>query len=109
MSGVLSLTIRDQASLYAAYMAFIKNGGLFIPTAKTYVIGSELFLMLKMYDQVDVAPCLAKIIWITPPRARANRTLGIGIQFSELDGEIKSRIEHCLAGKLNSAQPTHCF
>ena len=30
--GILSLTIRDKSSLYAAYMPFIKNGGLFIPT-----------------------------------------------------------------------------
>ena len=28
--GILSLTIRDKSALYAAYMPFIKNGGLFI-------------------------------------------------------------------------------
>ena len=30
--GILSLTIKDKGALYAAYMPFIKNGGLFIPT-----------------------------------------------------------------------------
>ena len=34
-SGILSLTIKDKAVLYAAYMPFIKNGGLFIPTNKS--------------------------------------------------------------------------
>ncbi|MGD8309819.1 MAG: pilus assembly protein PilZ, partial [Chromatiales bacterium] len=30
--GILSLTIKDKNALYAAYMQFVKNGGLFIPT-----------------------------------------------------------------------------
>ena len=35
-NGILSLTIKDKSVLYAAYMPFIKNGGLFIPTNKSY-------------------------------------------------------------------------
>ena len=30
-NGILSLTIKDKAVLYAAYMPFVKHGGLFIP------------------------------------------------------------------------------
>ena len=30
-NGILSLAIKDKAVLYAAYMPFVKNGGLFIP------------------------------------------------------------------------------
>ncbi|HYD33587.1 MAG TPA: pilus assembly protein PilZ, partial [Methylophilaceae bacterium] len=30
--GVLSLAIKEKAALYAAYMPFVKGGGLFIPT-----------------------------------------------------------------------------
>ncbi|MEE4107737.1 MAG: pilus assembly protein PilZ, partial [Halieaceae bacterium] len=29
--GILSLTIKDKAVLYSAYMPFIRNGGLFVP------------------------------------------------------------------------------
>ena len=32
--GILSLTIKDKSALYDAYMPFVKNGGLFIPTNK---------------------------------------------------------------------------
>ena len=31
-NGILSLAIKDKAVLYAAYMTFVRNGGLFIPT-----------------------------------------------------------------------------
>ena len=33
-SGILSLTIKDKAVLYAAYMPFIQGGGVCIPTGK---------------------------------------------------------------------------
>lgn len=31
-NGILSLKIQDKSVLYAAYMPFVKNGGLFIST-----------------------------------------------------------------------------
>ena len=52
-SGILSLTIKDKAVLYAAYMPFIKNGGLFIPTNKQYKLGEEVFLLLNLMERTD--------------------------------------------------------
>ncbi|MEJ2425003.1 MAG: pilus assembly protein PilZ [Candidatus Thiodiazotropha sp.] len=40
--GILSLTIKDKNALYAAYMQFVKFGGLFIPTTKQYRLGDEV-------------------------------------------------------------------
>ncbi|EES94154.1 hypothetical protein HMPREF0776_1220, partial [Staphylococcus aureus subsp. aureus USA300_TCH959] len=30
--GILSLAVKDKAALYSAYMPFVKNGGIFVPT-----------------------------------------------------------------------------
>lgn len=30
--GILSLVIKDKPALYNAYMPFLKNGGVFVPT-----------------------------------------------------------------------------
>mgnify|MGYP006184737759 CR=1 FL=1 len=49
--GILSLTIRDKSALYASYMPFIKNGGLFIPTAKPYKLGDEVFMLLNLMGE----------------------------------------------------------
>ena len=51
-NGILSLTIKDKSVLYAAYMPFIKNGGLFIPTSKQYQLGDEVFMLLKLMDEL---------------------------------------------------------
>lgn len=107
--GILSLTIRDKSSLYAAYMPFIKNGGLFIPTSRTtYKLGDEVFMLLTLTDSKEKLPVAGRVVWITPPGAQGNRPAGIGVQFSELDnGATRNKIETQLAGALKSDRQTH--
>ena len=83
--GILSLTIKDKSALYAAYMPFIKGGGLFIPTKKSYHVGEEVFMLLTLMEETDKIPVAGKIVWITPVGAQGNRAAGIGVQFSDQD------------------------
>ncbi|MEL7374945.1 MAG: pilus assembly protein PilZ, partial [Pseudomonadota bacterium] len=46
--GLLTLTIKDKSALYLAYMPFIRNGGLFIPTNSSYRLGDEVFMLLSL-------------------------------------------------------------
>jgi type IV pilus assembly protein PilZ len=106
--GILSLTIKDKSALYAAYMPFIKGGGLFIPTKKSYQLGEEVFMLLTLMDETEKIPVAGKIVWITPPGAQGNRAAGIGVQFSDQDdGVARNKIEGYLAGALESDRPTH--
>jgi type IV pilus assembly protein PilZ len=106
--GILSLTIKDKSALYAAYMPFVKGGGLFIPTKKTYRIGEEVFMLLTLMEETEKIPVAGKIIWVTPIGAQGNRAAGIGVQFSEQDdGAARNKIEGFLAGTLESERPTH--
>lgn len=106
--GILSLTIKDKSALYAAYMPFIKNGGLFIPTPKPYRLGDEVFMLLTLMDEKEKLPVAGRIVWVTPKGAQGQRTTGIGVQFSELDkGQTRNKIESYLAGALKSERQTH--
>lgn len=106
--GVLSLAIKDRNALYAAYMPFLKGGGIFIPSARPYKLGEEVFLLLSLMDSKEKIPVAGHVVWITPKGAQSGRTAGIGVQFSEKDsGLARSRIEAALGGALNSERPTH--
>ena len=106
--GILSLTIKDKSALYAAYMPFIRGGGLFIPTKKNYKLGDEVFMLLTLMEETDKIPVAGKIIWITPVGAQGNRAAGIGVQFSDQDeGTARNKIETYLAGALEADRPTH--
>ena len=107
--GILSLAIKDKGALYNAYMPFVKGGGLFVPTAKRYGLGDEVFILLTLMDDKDRLPIPGKVIWVTPPGAQGNRTAGIGVQFNDSsDGETaRTRIESILAGILGQEKPSY--
>lgn len=106
-NGILSLTIKDKAVLYSAYMPYLEHGGLFVPTNKAYSIGDEVFMLLSLMDEPEKIPIAGKVVWITPRGAQGNRTAGIGVQFSEQDTAANAKIENHLAGSLSSERPTH--
>jgi type IV pilus assembly protein PilZ len=105
--GMLTLNIKDKSALYASYMPFIKNGGLFIPTNKQYRLGDEVFLLLTLMDGAERLPVAGKVVWLTPRGAQGKRQQGIGVQFSSQDGgETQKKIDVYLAGVV-ADRPTH--
>lgn len=106
--GLLTLTIQAKSALYLAYMPFIRNGGLFIPTNSSYKLGDEVFMLLNVMGEEEKIPVAGRVIWITPKGAQDKRTAGIGVQFSEQDrGNTQKKIETYLAGALGGDKPTH--
>ena len=71
--GLLTLTIKDKSALYLAYMPFIKNGGLFIPTNSSYKLGDEVFMLLNVMGEEEKIPVAGRVIWITPKGAHPVR------------------------------------
>ncbi|MGI8895323.1 MAG: PilZ domain-containing protein [Casimicrobiaceae bacterium] len=107
--GVLSLNIREKAALYAAYMPFLKGGGIFIPTSRMYALGEEVFMLLSLMDEPNRLAVQGKVVWITPEGGQGNRTQGIGVQFTQDDTGAAARatIEKILGETLASTRPTH--
>lgn len=105
--GMLSLNIKDKSVLFSAYMPFVKNGGLFIPTHKPYRIGDEVFMLLTLMDEAEKLPVAGRVVWITPRGAQGNRSPGIGVQFIGDDDTANRKIEEYLAGMLDSDRATH--
>ena len=75
--GILTLNIKDKSALYVAYMPFIKNGGLFIPTTKEYKLGDEVFILLTLMDSAERLPVAGKVVWVTPRGAQGKRTQAV--------------------------------
>ena len=106
--GILNLSIKDKEALYRSYMPFVENGGLFIPTAREYEIGDDVFMLLSLMDYPERVPAAGKVIWITPIGAEGNRIAGIGVQFDAQDaGATRNKIELILGDMLHLEQPTH--
>jgi type IV pilus assembly protein PilZ len=106
--AVLSLAIKEKAALYAAYMPYLKNGGIFVPTTRQYQLGDEVYLILTLMDDPTKIPVAGKVIWVSPAGGGA-RQPGIGVHFpgDETGLNARKRIEEILGSALKSARPTH--
>src|SRR3954463_14429868 len=107
--SVLSLAIKEKAALYAAYMPFLTNGGIFVPTNKTYKIADEIYLILSLMEDASKYPIAGKVAWVTPAGANNNKAQGIGVHFpaDETGQRAKLRIEEILGAALRSSRATH--
>ena len=107
--GILSLAVKDKAGLYNAYMPYLKNGGIFVPTPKRSFLGDEVFLLLTLPESSERLPIAGKVVWVTPAGAQGNRPAGVGeLHADGADGEnVKGKIEALLAGTLGSDRATH--
>lgn len=107
--SVLSLAIKEKAALYAAYMPFLKHGGIFVPTNKPYKIGDEIYLILALMDDPNKYPIAGTVAWITPSDANNNKAQGIGVHFpgDESGQRARGRIEEILGAALRSSRATH--
>ena len=107
--SVLSLSISSKSALYAAYMPYLRNGGIFIPTTRSYKIGDEVFMLLTLMEDSSKLPIAGTVVWITPHGAHNSKAQGIGVHFKndESGTEARRKIEALLGGVLQSSRPTH--
>jgi type IV pilus assembly protein PilZ len=105
---ILSLVIKDRRALHAAYMPFVKHGGLFVPTSQPYQLGDELFLLVQLLDEPDRIPVAGRVVWVTPVGAEGNRSAGVGIEFKEQEkSDIRRKFERYLPSGADAERSTH--
>ena len=106
--SVIQLVFREKGALYAAYMPMLTDGGLFVPTARDYRLGEDIYLLLSLPDDPQRYPVAGKVAWITPNNASGGRTQGVGVRFpaDEKTRGLKLKIEEMLGTSISSNKPT---
>jgi type IV pilus assembly protein PilZ len=102
--SVIQLAIKEKSALYAAYIPIFTTGGLFIPTARDYVLGDAVYVLVSLPDDTHRYPIAGKVAWVTPAKAVNNRTQGVGVVFpeDEKSRELKLKIEEILNGYVSA-------
>ena len=106
--SVISLSIKEKGALYASYMPFVENGGLFLPTQRPAQLGDDLYLILTLMDDPTKIAIPGKVAWITPA-GTTGRQQGIGVQFNKTEASTQARakIEDLLGSTLKSSRPSN--
>jgi type IV pilus assembly protein PilZ len=106
--SVIQLSIKEKAALYAAYIPIFAEGGVFIPTAREYNLGDDVYVLLSLPEDMQRYPVAGKVAWVTPAKAAGGRTQGVGITFPKDDKSraLKLKIEEILGAHMASERPT---
>ena len=106
--SVIQLSIKEKAALYAAYIPIFTEGGVFIPTAREYALGDDVYVLLSLPEDMQRYPVAGKVAWVTPAKAAGGRTQGVGITFpkDEKSRALKQKIEDILGAHMASERPT---
>lgn len=106
--SVIQLSIKEKAALQAAYIPAFTDGGVFIPTAREYSLGDDVYVLLSLPDDAQRYPVAGKVAWVTPAKAAGGRTQGVGIVFPKDDKSraLRLKIEEILGAQLASDRPT---
>ena len=105
--GILSYNIETKQELYAAYMPFLSNGGLFVPTKKSFNLGDEVLILLSLMGEERIA-IPGQVAWITPPGSQHSINAGVGVHFNDSPegNQARNTISSLLAGMIDSDRPT---
>ncbi|KTD61475.1 PilZ domain-containing protein [Legionella shakespearei] len=104
---LINCSFTSEASLYLAYMPFVKGGGLFIRSNHIYPLGESVELSVKLINEHEPYLVQGTVVWITPKGAQGNKPPGIGVQFiGDNSRYLCNKIETYLAGMLKSSQLT---
>jgi type IV pilus assembly protein PilZ len=106
--SVIQLSIKEKAALYAAYIPIFAEGGVFIPTARDYALGDDVYVLLSLPEDMQRYPVAGKVAWVTPAKSAGGRTQGVGITFpkDEKSRALKNKIEEILGAHMASERPT---
>lgn len=106
--SVIQLVFREKGALYAAYIPFLSDGGLFVPTTRDYRLGEDIYLLMSLPDDPQRFPVAGKVAWVTPNNASGGRTQGVGVRFPNDDKsrQLKIKIEEALGTMISSSKPT---
>lgn len=104
----MPLSIREKSALMAAYMPFLENGGLFVPTQRPAQLGDELYIVLTLMDDPAKTALPGKVVWITPP-GTTGRPQGVGVHFNKTTAseQVRDKIEKLLGPALKSTNSSY--
>jgi type IV pilus assembly protein PilZ len=105
---VIQLVFREKSSVYASYMPFLAQGGLFVPTTRDYKLGDDIYLLVTLPNDPQKYPVVGQVAWITPAGSSGGRTQGVGVQLppDEKTLGLRQRIDELLGTSVSGSRPT---
>ena len=96
----LEYRFKEITALKNAYMSFVRDGGIFIPTETLFHLGDAVHVILTLPENDQTFSFSGEVIWITPKSIHnSSHHTGIGIQCNSDEGEaFQKAVQQLLVG-----------
>ena len=92
----------DLPALKKAYMGFVREGGIFIPTTENSMhLGDSVTATLTLPKDDLSFSFTSEVIWITPNSTTSSKPAGIGLQCNTDEGEAFQKAVRELIGAMD--------
>lgn len=106
--SAIPLRFKNLDQLYKSYMPFLKNGGLFIPTRKRYLMGQELTMKVQLPEDNESLSVAGIVSWVNTENAMGHKKQGVGVEFTDGNGiALRAKIDALLSDKQDSEMSTY--
>ena len=108
---MLQFSAPNVTALYVHYISKFQNGGIFVPTSRTFDLGSEVIVALTLPGREERLAVGGRVAWATPAHAQHGRSQGVGVAFEDDDKSkaVRAIIEAILGEMLTSGRGTQTF
>ncbi|QTH71793.1 PilZ domain-containing protein [Pseudoalteromonas xiamenensis] len=97
----------DLDELYRCYMAFLREGGLFVKSNMRFELGTTVSSRVTLPDALEEDVIQGKVVWVSPQGAQNANPPGVGVAFGENSQPFNDKIIKLLGTSLNSDKPTY--
>lgn len=107
-SSVIPVRFKNLDQLYKSYMPFLRNGGLFIPTRRRYLMGQEIMIVVQLPEEDHSLSVAGIVSWVNTENATGHKKQGIGVEFADGNGiSLRAKIDALLSDRADSEMPTY--
>ena len=79
----LTAAFKDTLSLAQAWMPFIRNGALFVPTASRPSLGDPVFVLINLEFLGQRHAITGTVVWVSAQTPESGAAAGIGVAFPD--------------------------
>lgn len=96
----LKVGYRTIGSFITDYIINISKGGIFINTSKPLPVGTKIRILFSIPDMPLPFDLIGIVRWINPVGHTSHALPGMGIEFLDMEANVKKRIEKFISQQL---------
>ena len=101
----VAVTVDSEHNFYGGYATNLSAGGFFVATHIIHPVGTRFNFTIHLGSEGHIVKGVGEVRWLRPQAAGSTSPAGLGIQFTQVQGDGAERIETFLTRRKPLTMP----